>query len=221
MGAVDLTFSAAFIDQQDNLVWSGTRVLGVRLRKFCLWHRLLLRTIDSPFVRKGPVTLFDLRTAIGICRLKYGDSKIVRPWLGPFLMVVWLTLRGVLARLLSRWKKPADPNDMNPLQKALARRVGAFLEYCGDYLQQPEYNIISPDNRATRTRRGSAPDELEHISELVVWSHWPEAVLWQMPVGRANYYRMMARKAAGCDVDVTTPEEKAFQASLPESYKHR
>ena len=217
MGAVDLTFAGAFIDNQDNLEWSGTRIFGVRLRKFCLWHRLLLRTIDSPFTRKGAVTLRDLRTAIGVCRLKYGDSRVVKPKLGPFLMVCGLTAGG----LLRRWKKPADPKEPNPLQKTLARRVDAFLEYCGDYLQQPEYTIITPDTKSPhpQTPRGRAPEELQHASELISWSGWSEATVWNLPLGKANWYRAMAHKEKGYDVDFLTPEEKAFQATLPQSFK--
>ena len=215
---VDPKFLAAWIDGQPDSEWSGTSIFGHKLRKFSLWHRTLLKAVDSPFMRKGSVALFDLRNAVAICKLKYPDSRIVRPKLGPFLMTLGLITRG----LLSRRKPQADPKEPNILQKALARRITAFLEYTGDYLQEPEYTIIQPDIKGgtKNTPRGQAPDELSHASELIAWSGWSEDVVWNLPLGKASWYRAMARKATGLDVDFTTPEEKAFQAQLPESFKH-
>jgi len=216
--AVDPKFLAAWIDGQPDSEWSGTSIFGHKLRKFSLWHRTLLKAVDSPFMRKGSVALFDLRNAVGICKLKYPDSRIVRPKLGPFLMTLGLITRG----LLSRQKPSTDPKVPNPLQKALAGRITTFLEYCGDYLQEPEYTIIPPDIKGGggRTPRGQAPDELQHASELIAWSGWSEDVVWNLPLGKASWYRAMARKAAGLDVDFITPAEKEFQAQLPESFRH-
>lgn len=214
--AVDLKFLASLIDNSDSSELSEHRILGVRLRKFCLWHRLLLRAAESPFVLTKPVSLFDLRTAVGICRLRFGQSKVKRPRIAPALLLAGAALRGLFTR------RANDPEAGNPLQQALHGATSDFLSYCGDYLQDPDYAIIPSDigRSKPRTPRGRPPQELEHAADLIHFG-FSEQRAWEMPLGLANFYRVMAFKQSGADVDFITPEEKAFQANLPEEYRIR
>ena len=214
--AVDLEFAAAFIDHSDSEEWSSHVVFGKRLRKFCLWHRLLLSTIESPLLNGGSVSLFDIRTAVGICRLRFGNSTVRKPLIGPALML----LRAIGTSAITRRSK--DPQGHNPLQRGLSRHTDAFLAYCGDYLQKPEYTVIprpTAPGSAPRGRRGRAPEELELVAEIIQWSGWSERTVWEMPMGRINWYLMMARKLSGMDVDPIDDEEREFQKSAPEEFR--
>lgn len=212
---LDPKFAAAFIDGERGLHTSGTRILGVRLRKFCLWHRLLLRAIDSPFlVEKSMVTMLDLRRAVGVCRLRYGDSNIVLPRLIPFLVTV-----GVILRSLFRRRSALRAEKENAWQRAIRAQCGAFLEYAGSYLQKPEYSIIPPKQSGTTAMpRGRAPEELEHAGDLIRFG-FDEVRAWEMSIGAANWWRALAQRAAGCDVDFVTPSEKQFCARLPKEFR--
>lgn len=203
------TFAAAFIDNSEGGEFSPHRVLGKKLRRFCLWHRLLLRTVDSPLVYGGDITFFALRTAVGICALKFGDSKVRRPWLIPALYV----LRAIIVSLFTR--NPKGKNGMNPYQRALSKVAEQFYEYCGDYLQEPEYSVV-PRAGSKPSLRERAPEELESASAVIAFTHWSEDAVWNMPIGRASWYVMMHRKSLGMDVDLLGEEELKYQEELRE-----
>jgi hypothetical protein len=62
---MDLRFIKAFTAPGE------TRLLGYRLRPFCLKHRLALHAIESPFVTPDkPMTVLDLFVAVKICAEK-------------------------------------------------------------------------------------------------------------------------------------------------------
>lgn len=187
------SLAASFIDGSRGDGWSRHRFFGVRCRRFSLWHLFLLQAIDSPLVRLGDVGLFDLLTAIGICRLRFDDSRIVRPWVGPVGFFR-------LAR-----------------KDGLKREVMRFLTYTGDYLQKPEYCIHTRElpHAAPAPRRSSAPELLTLAADIMGWC--PAATerwTWELPPGRAYWYRSMAQRALGADVDFLDDEERAFQAEM-------
>lgn len=211
--AVDPKLAFAFIDGGPDPEFSTFRILGVRLRKFSLYHRLLLNTVDSPFMRDGPISMFDVRVAVGACALRFGDSKIRKP-------ILWPAILRSKAILLSLLRRPADGKP-TPIQRSLSRLSGSLLEYFGEYLQRPEYAIIPPNRPAGSTPqapRGRAPDEIEHVGELIAWGI-SEDRAWNMAIGQANWYRVMARRSTGMDVDFVSEEERAFQGDLPPEYR--
>ncbi len=217
----DPTFAGSLIDNSQSEVWSDYWILGCRLRKFSLWTRLLLSTAQSPFLTKGSVTLTDLRIAVGCCRNRFGDSRIRKPWLVPCLIWMWV----VLTALWPRRRRKGDLEDRpvpNTLQRALSKRAEAFLQYCGDYLQEPKWAVVPPETNGSRTRipRGRAPEELDHVADLIGWGI-PERRAWEMPMGLANWYRVMALKSLGADIDFIDPEEQKFQMGLPPGYRWR
>lgn len=180
--ALDHKLGAAFID-------GGVkhRILGATLRPFCLWHLYLLQAIDSPFVRKGDVTLFDLKTAVGICRLRFRDSKIRRPFF-------YFQLR----------------------HHSLRRDVDRMLLYIGDYLQRPDYSVHikeSPDATPAGSR-GAPPESLQVAWDILGWSSFDEAYVWEMPIGAAYAHQAGALRARGADLDFMTDKERKFQADM-------
>lgn len=185
--ALDPSLAAAFIDGGQR-----PRFFGVRLRRFSLWHLFLLQAIDSPFVRLGEVTLFDLLTAVGICRLRFDDSRIVRPRVG-------LVSGFRLAR-----------------KDGLRREVVRFLNYTGDYLQKPEYCIHPREvpGAPPAPKRIAAPELLTLTADIMGWCHAPERWVWELPPGRAYWYRSMAQRHMGADVDFLDDEERDFQDQM-------
>lgn len=212
---------SAFIDGGKAGDWSRTRFLGVRLRKFSLWHRMLLRAVESPFITSGVVTMRDLRIAAGVCRCGFGDSRIRKPWLAPFLLYV----RMIAVALIPRFR-PKTPTDApNAVQQALAKHSEALLEYFGDYLAEPEYAVRRKGsaNNDPQIPRGTFNEEFEHITELVMFFHGSLTLtqIWDMPVSAANYWRVVARRASGADVDPVTDAEAEFRKTLPPEFTHR
>ena len=212
---------SAFIDGGKAGDWSRTRFLGVRLRKFSLWHRMLLRAVDSPFITSGIVTMRDLRIAAGVCRCGFGDSRIRKPWLIPPLLYARMTATA----LLPRRKAKTAPEGPNPVQQLLAAKSEALLEYFGDYLAEPEYAVRRREsaNNDPQIPRGTFNEEFEHITELVMFFHGSLTLtqIWDMPVSAANYWRVVARRASGADVDPVTDAEAEFCKDLPPEFTHR
>jgi len=171
-------------------------------------------------MRKGPVTMFDLRVAVGICRLRYQVCYVRRPWLIPTLVYA----KALTASLLRRKPGPcpSDPEGkQNQLQRALQKQSDAFLSYTGDYLSSPPFAVIPPDrgrNYIPQTPRGRFDDCIEHVGELIAWGVL-ERDAWEMPIGRANVYRIMAMRSSGLDVDIVTEEEKKFQEQVPPQFR--
>jgi hypothetical protein len=214
---IDTNLSAALIDNSDTPGWSGTRILGRRLRQFSLWHRLLLRAIDSPFIRAGEATMRDLRVAVAICELPFGVSKTNKPAIRPFLLHCW-----AVARLLFSWKGRTAKGDLNALQRMLQGQIEKFMIHCGDYLQNPEYCIHKPDTGSApsqpRVPRGTFTDEFEKVTGLILMGI-PERRAWEMPIGLANHYYIAWLRDKGLDISITTPDEKAWREQLPKEYQ--
>ena len=169
------------------------RFFGALLRPFSLWHLFLLRAIASPFTAAGESALFDLQTAVGVCRLRYPDSRIVRPRLGP--LALWRLCR----------------------KAGLRREVVRFLHYTGDALHKPEYGIHErpmPPGAKPAGQRGAPPELLCIAADIIGWTHWPEARVWDLPLGKAYWYRAMSQRALGADVDFRTESDRAFEAAM-------
>jgi hypothetical protein len=174
--AVDPKIGAAFID--GGIVH---RIGFRRLLPFSLWHLFMLQAIDSPFVHKGEVRRFDLRVAVGVCSLRYPDSRIRRP------------------RYVGR---------------DLRMGVRKFLHYVGDYLSKPEYVVIPRDGTTPPPPRGSAPETLQIVWDVLDFTHWEEEKVWNLPAGKGFAYQAGAMRSKGLDMDFMTPEERAYQDAL-------
>lgn len=169
------------------LINSEHRILGRKLRPFCLWHLALLQTLDSPYLAAGKVEPFDLRTAVGVCSLHYGQSKVIRP------------LAFITSRSVTRFEQASNK----------------FLAYIGDYLQRPEYTIVEPDRRGSGTPLGPPPEVLQIVDDVMFQRNITERQAWEMPIGLAYWYQAMTVKRV-YNTDFMTPEEKEYQRKLKE-----
>jgi hypothetical protein len=182
---VDRTFAAALID-------NGIRhkILGKYLFPFSLWHLLLLQVIESPFVMGGEATSFDLRVAVGACRLKYRQSKI---------------------------KKPFFPLRVN--QKKLQKEATKFIDYVGDYASRPEYIFIPLDIFSEKAPLRLTPPP-EVVITAFNASHGARITIeqaWNMPIGEAYIAEAMYFRMQGSQLDFMDEDERQFQAEMKEA----
>jgi hypothetical protein len=185
--ALERPLASAFID-------GGVRqrCLGVTMRRFSLWHLFLLRACDSPLVRLGHVELHDLQNAVGICRLRFPDSRIRRPRLAPW--VLWRLCR----------------------KGGLGREVSRFVDYTGDYLSKPQY-AVRPQEGAKPSTSKPAPELILVAGDVIGWTGWTDERVFNLPVGQAYWWQAMARRALGMDVDFETEHGRAFEAAMKEA----
>jgi hypothetical protein len=181
--ALDSSFAAAYIDNGKHY-----RLLGRRLRPFSLWHVLLLQALDSPFIKGGSISLFDLKTAIGICSLRYRNSKIKRPWF-PFKVGVG----------------------------ALRQEVARFVEYVEDYLSKPEYTVIPWDTKHTGPAPVPVTPPPHIIATAFNVAHGARITIgeaWDLPIGESYICESMYLRAQGAQLDFLSDEERKFQQEL-------
>lgn len=184
--AIDRIFAAAYIDNGN-----VHKILGVKLRPFCAWHLFQLQIVESPFLSAGEVFLFHLRRAVGICRLRFPES---------------------------RTKLPFFPLVVN--KKKLHKEVENFLLYLGDYIQKPDYSVIPPDEfrKSKRTTHlpSPAPEVVQLAFEAAHGANISIHDAWNMPIGQAYIAQAMYLKQHGIAVDFMNEEERQFQASILE-----
>jgi len=153
----------------------------------------LLQAVDSPFIKNTAPEWRDLALAVAICQTRYDQTPKKKPGLFPFW---WLP-----ALLFPGWLK---------------RQIGSFYKYSGDYLSSPDFAVIeSPSQKSSRSvDRGLPPALLQKACDIIGWSHWSEAYVWEMPLCKVDWYQVMIAKAAGMDVDFLTEEGRQEQAEL-------
>ncbi len=175
--------------------WSDHRVLGRRLRPFCLWHRFLLEAIESPLLIPGATLLpVDLRRAVAICRNRFREGR-VRP----------------LPSLLDAWRLAG---------RGFAREQAAFEEYIGDFHVRPIYAIKT--DTGSKAKRGfpagPPPEILSLVGDIIGWSSWPDWRVWELPIGEVHFYASCVENArlapTGSQQDWLTDRERKFQADL-------
>jgi len=182
----DRVFAAAYIDNG-----TKTKVLGVTLNPFSPWHLFLLQVIDSPFLKAGDVQLYDLRRAVGICRLQYPDSRTRLPF----------TL------------KPMN-------LKRLEAEVVTFLGYISNYLQKPEYSIIPVEpfprqgGRAPPPKGNPPPEVISLVFDAAKGANISINEAWNMPIGQAYVAQVMRLCEIGANVDFMDEKEREFQETL-------
>ena len=201
---LDKTFSEAWLhDLPRNYTpsdpWSNHRVLGRRLRPFSLWHRLLLRSIDSPFLdATRTATPQDLDRLASICRCRY--------------LQVDFNARGT-ARLF--WQISAG---------GLDRNTDALAKYMEDFGARPDYREAptnAPDKSAPELPIGRPELEFTQACAIVKWSRWPEAMVWEMPECMSEWYYTMAMEADGARFDFTNDERREYEANLDAIFERR
>lgn len=201
---IDRTLAGAFIDNNVE-----HRILGRRLYPFSLWHRFLLTTIQSPFLKGGELSFFDIREAIGICSLKWPECKVRRPWVIP---VLWIFFFG--------YRKKAWHKFMLKLRDRL-------MEYFGDYISRPEYNFHFTEAHyggpsvAPPPRLGPIPAEFLLLADVIGFLHCSVAEAWNTPIGQAYWWQMAFYKNQGVNINFLDEGDREFQAKMREAQEKK
>jgi hypothetical protein len=149
---------------------------------------MLMQAVYSPFLYSGNVKLWDLKTAIGICRLKYRQSKIRRPFFPRFVTK-------------SFFKKEVD----------------RFVEYIGDYSSNLDYNIIPFDtgrNQKPEPRIVHPPNVVITAFDAAHGARVSIVEAWNMPLGEAYIAQAMHFREQGSRVSFMDDAEREFQKEL-------
>lgn len=181
--ALDTTFAAAYIDNDVH-----HSLFGRRLYPFSLWHLALLQAINSPFVGTGEVTLWDLKTAVGICSLQYKHSRVKRPVFPLFLK-----------------------------EKELQKFTDAFVDYIRDYYYKPEYEFVVPPpvpGAHPHKSVSHAPGVICTAFRAAHGSRIPIDRAWNMPIGQAFISEAMYFMHKGETLDFLTDDDLKFQAEM-------
>lgn len=104
-----------------------------------------------------------------------------------------------------------------------------LLEYFGDYISRPEYNIHAPDPIHSRggpqlappPRLGPVPEEFLILSNVIGFLRCSVAEAWNMPVGHAYWWQMAFYKQQGEHINFLDEEERKFQAEMRSAHKEK
>jgi len=203
--APDETFARAFLhglppDFTPADPWTTHTVMGRGLRPFCLWHRFLLEAVESPLLNPAAglggepaITAHDLLHAVVICGARF------RRWpLGEKL-----TFRDFLRTAqVSR----------------LARQLAAFNAYIEDFTSRPDFSLKSSGGGARPSSAGQPPETFRMAAELIGWSGWADATVWELPLSEVEWYlaQVLRERAAplGSEVDFMTAETRELQRQM-------
>lgn len=96
-----------------------------------------------------------------------------------------------------------------------------LLEYFGDYISRPEYNIHAPEpvhghgpQLAPPPRLGPVPEAFIILSDVIGFLHCSIAEAWNMPVSQAYWWQMAFYKQQGENINFLDEEERKFQADM-------
>lgn len=162
-------------------------VMGRRLRPFCCWHELMLRTIESPLVVPGKnLDWLDLETAALICQTRFQEQLPAPPR--------WWQRIGFFLRLRGR---------------SIAGEVAKFHAYIGDFFDPPRFWFWDEEGGKVPTK-GQMPELLNTVSCAMLLTGLPPHSVWEMPKGEAYWYAAAWQRHHGQDLDFWT--ERDYEA---------
>ena len=127
----DSIFGEAFINED-------YRLLGRKLKPFCLYYQFWLENVQSPLLQGGPVENDDIILFWRICQLKFGENPRIRKT--DFLRTIWC-------------------------DKAKAHRI--IVAYLTDYFSPPQlWQKSMPVG--IETHRGPMPQTLQLLSRCMM-----------------------------------------------------
>ncbi len=231
---LDETFARGFVhelapDFTPGDPWSAHRVLGLPLRPFCLWHRLMLETIESPLLDpRAVVSGSGFKVSGPSTAPQTGDAQPETRNQKPETFITPADLKRAVAVCRCRfrqWQVLAPLTFRDHLRTAhggFAREMDAFNAYILDFTSRPDYSIKTPGNPRPSGGGsvGQPPETFRQVAELIGWSHWQAQVCWELPVSEVEWYLAQAVTercgALGSQVDFLTAEDREFQRQLKE-----
>lgn len=177
--------------------YSGHVILGRRLRPFTFWAAANLDFIKSRFAGHPPrteiISFPDIYLATEVCRLRWPRTLNINRL--DFEYRAWFYGR--------RFARD---------QKYRFDQIRAFTSYIKDYCGcDPEFV----------TAEGSAPVKLPwylyHVAMLVKHAGFTQRQAWATTVSFGQWWVTALLTAAGHNIDIVTPDDRAQLAGLPQT----
>lgn len=181
----------------EDFIHGEHRLLGKRLRPYCLWHRLLLEALEHPIITGAPLEPGHLVTAVGVLRTRFGHSDTRKPWIGP-----WRAYRLATGGFEKEMEK--------------------LRAYLSDFFRKPEYAFVAqptPKGGTTPQKITPPPETFRVAADVIGWSHWPEAYVWEMPIGAALWYQASALQQRGITLDFLDDQQRGWQEEAREQLR--
>lgn len=172
------------------------RVLGRRLKPYCLYYQFWLKSIDSPFLNPGrSVTVADLELAVRVCSSPYGEAPLKLP--------TRLGLRGHLLWWWRCWKYDFEEERER------------FQDYVDDLYDPPEVKSTGDKKVINKGASGEVlPQELSLAASLIEATRWSEERVWTMPLGKAHWYAAAFAVLKDPEFKLVTQEDRDHMAMI-------
>ncbi|MFZ4695738.1 MAG: hypothetical protein ACOYMV_11485, partial [Verrucomicrobiia bacterium] len=164
------------------------RVLGWRLRPFCLYYQFWLDVLDSPLTRGVPASLADLEVACRLCTSGYGEAERAMRPVGKLGQAGWV----------ARW-----------CFSNTQREFGRFDAYLRDYFSPPESRIKAPETAAGKVYE-QFPQTLSLAGAIIKHTGWTPEVVWMLPIGQVHWYLAAFLRMDGVETGLITPQDREF-----------
>ena len=181
-----------WIEFKESFVNVEHRVLGRKLRPFCLYYQFWLDVLDSPLPRGEPSTLADLEVASRVCTCRYGEGERAVRRLGTLGKAAWA----------ARW---AFANT--------AREFARFDAYLRDWFAPPETRIKPPETADGRTFE-QFPQTLSLACAVIKNTGWPPERVWMLPIGQVHWYLAGFLRMDGVETGLITPQDREFMDGI-------
>jgi hypothetical protein len=181
---IQFVFDPTFREAWENVPHA---VFGQPLKPYSSWHRLCLEMIGSPVLTGEPIQLLELYAAVRICTSEYGyipSFGAPKTW---------------LARLLLRYRLS---------MYSLAVEAKRFGEYIADFDAGPKFWSGDGETAGGRPKCSEMDQVLETVSHVIRETGWDEATVWNLALGKLNWYSAAFVKHSGVDVPFWTPQDE-------------
>lgn len=190
---VQYVFDPAFREAWENV---PHRVYGFGLKPFSAWHRLCLEMIASPALTGEAITVLELYAAAKVCSSSYGyvpDLSAPKGWLRRMGLRYRLRRHGVQAELAK------------------------FRAYLEDFDASPKFWPTEDSGPNVPQKCAEMDRILELVSHVIKETGWSEATVWNLAIGKLNWYSAAFVKLSGTDVPFWTPQdEEAYKRHVAE-----
>ena len=164
------------------------RIMGRTLRPFCLWHKFLLEFYENPLfdARAGDPEPIHLEIAIRCCTTRYLE--------------------------VPNTKKTPIRTALRFAGRRITKALEIFAAYIEDYNQQPD--LWNKGKKGSTT--GPPPDTLRIATACMAANvqGGDERYIWELPIGRANYYSSAYLYHKGAEIDYVTEQNRRMMADL-------
>ena len=174
----------------------GHRVMGRKLKPFCLHYQFWLEVVDSPILIPGAkISVIDLEIASRICSCSYGKvARIARKRPGR-IQKWWFAIRAI--------------------RTDVRRELEKLDAYLVDYSRPPE-RLDEPDLDKNGRPRHDFPPTLAVATCLMAlgFENGDEKKIWTAPLGKMHWYAASYLRLQGADLKLVTDHDREFMEGI-------